>query len=144
MRDADAGLGLAPRMESDGLLALTPPPRGVSPPSDVAREKAEGGKLGGAAAAGVCEEAEEAEEALYACDLLSATEVGREGRSLPEGGREEGCEVRLEAGRDEDPEGGREMCRAVVLPDISVAKMRSMSSSVRALSANCILPRSSL
>jgi hypothetical protein len=59
---------------------------------------------------------------------------------LPEGGREEGCEVRLEAGRDEVPEGGREMCRAVVLPDNSVAKMRSTSSSVRALSPNCILP----
>jgi hypothetical protein len=38
MRDADAGLGLAPRMESDGLLALNPPSRGVSPPSDIYRE----------------------------------------------------------------------------------------------------------
>jgi hypothetical protein len=40
--------------------------------------KAEGGKLGGAAAAGVREEAEEAEEALFACAL-----DGREGRSFP-------------------------------------------------------------
>jgi hypothetical protein len=54
-----------------------------SPPSDVARVKAEGGKLGGAAAAGVREEAEEAEEALCACALLPATEDGREGRSFP-------------------------------------------------------------